>query len=71
MCDIISLDIQTKFGVGWGNPTARAAEIGFIPGSGRSPEEKRGNPFQYFCLENPMDREAWWAVVHRVAMSWT
>ena len=69
--DIISLDIQTKFGVGWGNPTARAGEVGSIPGSGRSPEEKKGNPFQYSCLENPTDRETWWATVHEVPMSRT
>ena len=35
-----------------------------IPGLGRSSREKNGNPFQYSCLENPMDREAWWAEVH-------
>ena len=69
VCDITSLDIQTKFGVGWGNPTARAGQMGFIPGSGRSPEEKRGNPFQYSCPENPMDREAWQATVHEVPVS--
>ena len=34
---------------------------GFIPGSGRSPGEGHGNPLQYSCLENSMDREAWWA----------
>ena len=38
-----------------------------IPGSGRSPEEGNGNPFQYSCLENPMDRGAWLATVHGVA----
>ena len=40
------------------------SDVGLIPGSGRSPEEKHGNPFQYSCLENPMDRGAWWATVH-------
>ena len=40
-----------------------------IPGSGRSPEEENGNPFQYSCLENPMDRGAWWAIVHGVTKS--
>ena len=44
---------------------------GLIPGSGRSPGEGNGNPFQYSCLENPMDRGAWQATVHRVAKSWT
>ena len=42
-----------------------------IPGSGRSPGGRHGNPFQYSCLENPMDRRAWWAAVHSVANSWT
>ena len=41
------------------------------PGSGRSPGEGNGNPLQYSCLENPMDREAWWATVHGVPKSWT
>ena len=42
-----------------------------IPGSGRSPGEGNGNPLQYSCLENPMDRGAWWATVHGVAKSRT
>ena len=41
-----------------------AGDLGSIPGLGRSPGE--GNPFQCSCLGNPMDREAWWAVVHGV-----
>ena len=40
--------------------------MGLIPGLGRSPGEGNGNPLQYSCLENPMDREAWWAIVHGV-----
>ena len=47
-----------------------ARDMGLTPGSGRSPEGGHGNALQYSCLENPMDREAWWATVHRVAMSW-
>ena len=43
----------------------------FIPGSGRSPEGRHGNPLQYFCLENPVDRGAWWATIHRVTKSQT
>ena len=43
-----------------------AGDSGSILGSGRSPGEGNSNPLQYFCLENPMDREAWWATVHRV-----
>ena len=46
-------------------------DAGSIPGSGRSPGEGNGNPFQYSCLGNPKDREAWWATVHRVAKTWT
>jgi len=38
--------------------------LGSIPGLGRSPGEINGNPLQYSCLENPMDRGAWWAAVH-------
>ena len=48
-----------------------AADLGWIPGLGRSPGGEHGNLFQYSCLENPMDRGAWWATVHGVAKSWT
>ena len=44
---------------------------GSNPGLGRSPVEGLGNPLQYSCLENPMDRGAWWATVHGVTKSWT
>ena len=43
-----------------------AGELGLIPGSGRSTGEGNGNPLQYSCLENSMDREAWWDTVHGV-----
>ena len=46
-------------------------DMGSIPGWGRSPGEEHGNPLQYSCLENPMDRGASRATVHRVAKSWT
>ena len=46
-------------------------ELGSIPGLGRSPGEGNGNPLQYSCLENPMDRGAWWAILHGVAKSRT
>ena len=55
-------------------PLANAGELrdaDSIPGSGRSPRGGHGNPLQYSCLENPMDRGAWQATVHRVAKSWT
>ena len=48
------------------NPPANAGDVGSISGSGRSPGEGNGNPLQYSCLENPMDRGAWWATVPRV-----
>ena len=46
-------------------------DVGSMPGSGRSPGGGHSNPLQYSCLENPMNRGAWWAIVHRVAKSWT
>ena len=56
------------------NPPASAGEtgdVGLIPGSGRSPGEENGNPLQYSCLENPMDRVAWWATVQGLTKSQT
>ena len=44
-----------------------AEDMGSIPGSGRSPGIGNGNPLQYSCLENSMDRGAWWATVHGVS----
>ena len=48
-----------------------AGDLGSIPGLGRSPVERNGNPLQYSCLENPMDRGAWQATIHGVAKSQT
>ena len=48
-----------------------AGDPGFIPGSGRSLGEGNGNPLQYSCLENSMDRGTWWATVHDVTKSKT
>ena len=56
------------------NPPAKAGDVrdaGLIPGSGRSPGGEHGNPLQYSCLENTIDRGAWPAIVHRVAKGWT
>ena len=56
------------------NPPADAGDIrdmGSIPGLGRSPGGGPGNPLQYSCLENSMDRGAWWATVHGIAKSQT
>ena len=50
---------------------SNAGDLGSIPGLGRSLGEGNGNPLQYSCLENPMDRGAWWATVHGVAKSQT
>ena len=60
-CQIVALVVK--------NPPANAGDardLGSIPGSGRSPGETNGDPFQYSCLGNPMDRGAWQATVHRV-----
>ena len=56
------------------NPSANAGDtgdVGLIPGLGRSAGEGNGNPLQYSCLGNPMDRGARRAMVHAVAESWT
>ena len=52
------------------NLPANVGDTGSIPGSGRFPGEGNGNPLQYSSLENPMDRGAWWAIVHGVSKSW-
>ena len=64
MCIRVSLVAQTVK-----NSTCNAGVLGLIPGLSRSPGEGNGNPLQYACLENPMDRGAWWAIVHRVPKS--
>ena len=56
------------------NTPAHAGDIrdsGLIPGWGRSPGRGHGNPLQYFCLENPMNRGAWWTMVHKIPKSQT
>ena len=53
------------------NPPASAGDLGSIPGLGRSPGERNGNPLQYSCLESLVGREAWQATGYRVAESWT
>ena len=53
------------------NLPANAGDSGSTPGLGRSPGEGNDNAFQYSCLENPKDREAWWATIHGVAKSQT
>ena len=65
--------------VSWGFPggsdgkesACKAEDLGSIPGWGRSPGGGNGNPLQYSCLENPMDRGTWWTMVHGVTESQT
>ena len=47
-----------------------ARDMGSIPRSGRSSGEENGNPVQYLCLENTMERGAWWVAIHGVTKSW-
>ena len=69
---------SVSFGLPWwlsGKESTRSAEdtgdVGKIPGWGTSPGGGHGNSLQYSCLENPVDRGAWWATVHRIAKSQT
>ena len=52
-------------------PANAGGDVGVIPGLGRSPGEGDGNPLQYFCLENPMDRGTWQTTIHVVTKSQT
>ena len=52
------------------NPPANAGDADLIPGWGISPGERNDNPFQYPCLESPMDRGAWWATALGIVKSW-
>ena len=52
------------------NPFASVGDVGLIPGFGRSPGEENGNPLQYSCLGNPIDRGACWAAFHGVPKCW-
>ena len=66
---------NNRFRISWGfpggsvikNPPANGGDAGSISWSGRSPGEVNGNPLQYSCLGNPMDKGGWWAAVHGVA----
>ena len=70
---LVSLSFNVDFpGAGVKNLPANAGDTGdldLIPGLGRSSGEGNGNPFQYSCLGNPMDRGAWWSTVHGVTKS--
>ena len=65
-----SLVAQTFPGAGK-ESACNAGDLASIPGLRKFPGEGNGNPLQYSCLENPMDRGAWWATVHGVPMSQT
>ena len=72
--DLVNVPGASQVALGVKNSPANAGDIrdvGLIPGSGRSPGGRHGNPLQYSCLENPMDRGAWRATVHGNAKSWT
>ena len=53
------------------NPPDKVGDSSLIPGSGRFPGEGKGNPLQYSCMENPMDKRALWAIVYGVTKSRT
>ena len=66
----IGVDVPFPGGSEVKNLPASAGDAGLLPGLGRLPEGN-GNPLQYSCLKNPMDRGAWRAAVHGLAKSWT
>ena len=65
------LSYVTEFGSDGKESACSVGDLDLILGLGRSPGEGNGKPLQYSCLENPMDRGAWQATVHRVAISQT
>ena len=71
----MQLMIYTSITKPWNSVSKESAcnarDLGLIPGSGRSPRDGNGNPLQYSCLENPMDRGASLAIVHGINKSWT
>ena len=64
------MEVWTSMGFPSGSESSESAcnagDLGLIPGSGRSPREGNGNLVQYSCLENCMDRGAWWTTVHEI-----
>ena len=69
MFNIMSREVASLVALGK-ESACSAGDLGSIPGLGRSPGEGNGNPLQYPCLENLMDRGAWWTAVHGVSKSW-
>ena len=60
------IDFEFPCGLNGKESVCSAGDPGLIPGSGRCPGEGNDNPFQYSCLENPIDRGAWWPTVHGI-----
>ena len=74
-CLILPRYLSNQIGFPGGSPVknlpSNVGDVGLIPVSGRSPREGNGNPLQYSCLGNSMDRGTWQATVHGVTKSWT
>ena len=71
MVSYYGFDLHFSNGSAGKESACNMGDLGSIPGLGRSLGEGNGNPLQYSCLENPMDREAWWPTVHGVTKSQT
>ena len=68
---MLTVHVRLPLGLGSKESACNSGVPGSIPGLGRSPGEGRVNLLHCACLENPRDRGAWWATVHRVAKCWT
>ena len=71
LCGVLDIALDFPSGTIVKNPPANAEDAASIPGWERSPGEENGNPLQYSCLDNPIDRGAWQATVLGVTKSWT
>ena len=71
ICELLSVEMGFRGGSDSKESACSAEDLGLIPGLERSPGGGYGNPFQYFCLENLLDRGAWWATVYAVIKGWT
>ena len=73
--NFLSVSVKVNWNVPGGSGVkdspANAGDVDSVPGPGGSPREGNGNPFRYCCLENSMNRGAWWAIVHWVTKSQT
>ena len=64
---LANIDLVLRRWLSGKESACQVGDVGLIPGSGRSPGVGNGNLLQYSCLENPIDRGAWWATVHKAA----